>query len=261
MIEFCPLASGSKGNALYLGTKKTKLLIYAGLSVKELASRLSEIGVALNDIEAVLITHEHADHIRGLAMLCKKYRIPVLANRETAKAVVAALAFVPQCKIFVTGDLFTWSDVQIRSFPIQHDAIEPVAFTFEVDQMKIGICADLGFVTTLVRNHLMQCDCLYIEANHQTSMVHACSRPLIYKQRVLSRQGHLSNTEAAELISHVHHERLQHVYLAHLSSECNVPEVALHTVQEALYLQRKKVSLSVAWQDRISHFISLGENR
>ncbi|MBM3198802.1 MAG: MBL fold metallo-hydrolase, partial [Chlamydiae bacterium] len=253
MLGFCPLASGSRGNALYLGTEKVKVLIDAGISLKDLTARLAQIHVQIQDIGAVLITHEHIDHIRGLSALCRKWNIPVFANRETAKAIVEAITFIPKFKIFSTGEAFRYGDLKIVPFPVQHDAIEPVAFTFHVDGgAKVGVCADLGFVTTLVQHHLQHCDYLYVEANHQPSMVHACSRPLVYKQRVLSRQGHLSNEESAKLISHVHTDRLKHVYLAHLSSECNAPELALQTVKDTLEARAQKVSLSIAWQDEIS---------
>lgn len=257
MIGFCPLASGSKGNALYLGTENAKVLIDAGISLKELTKRLSQIQVGIEEIQAVLVTHEHIDHIRGITALCRKWDIPIFANRETAKAIVQACTFVPKFVLFSTGETFCFQDIRIHPFPVQHDAIEPVAFTFEVDSMgvKLGVCADLGFATTLVRHHLRDCDYLYVEANHQPSMVHACARPLSYKQRVLSRQGHLSNEESANLIAHIYSDRLKHIYLAHLSSECNTPELALETVQAVLAQKEGTTPVTVAWQDTVSQSV------
>lgn len=252
MIGFCPLASGSKGNALYLGSKNTKLLIDAGLSVKELKERLSSIQVEIEEIQGVLITHEHVDHIRGISTLCQKYGIPVFANIETAKAILSVVKYPPKFKIFSTGDPFQLSDIYIHPFSIPHDAIDPVAFTFRIDGLKIGVCADLGFASSLVVGQLRECDYLYIEANHEPSRVHACSRPMVYKQRVLSRQGHLSNEESASVVTAVHHDRLKHVYLAHLSSECNSPDLALQTVSKALARENKSVSISVAPQDTVA---------
>ncbi len=252
MLGFCPLASGSRGNAIYFGTQKAKLLIDAGISLKDLTARLAQIQVNIEDIDAVLITHEHIDHIRGLSVLCKKWDIPVFANKETAKVIASVATYLPKFKIFTTGETFFFKNVQIHPFSIQHDAIEPVAFTFKADGYKIGVCADLGFVTTLVEYQLQSCDYLYVEANHQPSMVHACSRPMIYKQRVLSRLGHLSNEESAALISKVYNPKLKHVYLGHLSSECNAPELALQVVRETLTRENKFVSLTVSPQNTIS---------
>jgi phosphoribosyl 1,2-cyclic phosphodiesterase len=252
MNGFCPLASGSKGNSMYLGTKDTKVLIDAGISVKQLAARLQEIQVDIEDIDAVLVTHEHTDHVKGLSALCSKYGIPVFANSETAKAILPYCTQVPKFKIFSTGETFEFGDIEIHPFSIQHDAMDPVAFTFQIGPLKVGLCTDLGFASTLVVHQLQDCDYLCIEANHQPSMVHASSRPMVYKQRVLSRQGHLSNEASAELISSVFHEKLKHVYLAHLSSECNAPDLALKIVEETLNKNQQRTSLSIAYQEQIS---------
>lgn len=249
MKGFCPLASGSKGNSIYLGTDKTKILIDAGLSVKALTARLEAIEVDISEIDAVLITHEHGDHIKGLSALCSKFGIPVFANKETAQALLPYCREVPKFKIFSTGESFQFGDIEINPFSIQHDAMDPVAFTFRFDGIKVGLCADLGFASSLVLSQLQLCDYLYIEANHQPSMVHSSLRPMVYKQRVLSRQGHLSNEESAYVISSVHHSNLKHVYLAHLSSECNTPELALKIVGDALERAGKSVPISVASQE------------
>lgn len=252
MKGFCPLASGSKGNAIYLGTGETKILIDAGISLKALRTRLEEIKVDPSDIDAVLVTHEHSDHIKGLSALCGKYDIPVFANSETAKAIVSSFAQIPRFKIFSTGETFEFGDIEIHPFSIQHDAIDPVAFTFKIGSLKVGLCTDLGFASSLVLHQLKDCDYLCLEANHQPSMVHACSRPFVYKQRVLSRQGHLSNEASAEVISAVFHDQLKHVYLAHLSSECNSPDLALKIVEETLGQRGQKTQISIAYQDQIS---------
>ncbi len=250
MFGFCPLASGSKGNCIYFGTENTKILIDAGISAKVIKERLAEINVDLAAIDAILITHEHTDHIRGLQMLGLKMGIPVFANSETAKGIYASLNEVPKFKIFSTGETFEFGDLEIHPFSIQHDTLDPVAFTIKTGGIKVGFCTDLGFATTLVKNQLQDCDYLYIEANHQPSMVHASARPMVYKQRVLSRQGHLSNEDCADLIAHVMHPKLKHVHLAHLSSECNCPELALQIVQNKL--QAAGVKVSIAYQEKLS---------
>lgn len=255
MKGFCPLASGSKGNCIYLGTEQTKVLIDAGLSARAIKSKLEEINVDLSDIDAILITHEHTDHIQGLKTLAVKMGIPVIANHETAKGIVETLHDCPKFKIFSTGETFEFGDLEIHPFSIQHDTMDPVAFTIRVNGLKLGFCTDLGFVTSLVQNQLQACDYLYVEANHQPSMVHASPRPMVYKQRVLSRSGHLSNEACGQLLSHVYHSKLKHVHLAHLSSECNSPEVALGVIRNILNEKGIQLDMCVAPQECISKAI------
>lgn len=255
MKGFCPLASGSKGNSIYLGTKQTKILIDAGISGKATIARLSEINVDIADIDAILITHDHGDHIQGLRVLACKLGIPVFANHETAKGIVEAFHDCPKFKIFSTGETFEFGDLEIHPFSVQHDTVDPVAFTIRVDDLKLGFCTDLGFVTSLVQNHLKECDYLYVEANHQPSMVHSSARPMVYKQRVLSRSGHLSNEACGNLLSQVHHSKLKHAHLAHLSTECNTPETALQVIHEILEKNGVSLDLCVASQDKISKAI------
>jgi phosphoribosyl 1,2-cyclic phosphodiesterase len=255
MVRFCPLSSGSKGNSIFFQTQKTKILIDAGLSAKQLILRLQQINVDISEIDAILISHEHIDHIQSLKVLSLKYGIPVFANTETAKGIISALNGVPNFKIFTTGERFTFKDLSILPFSINHDTLDPVAFTIENEGVKFGVCTDLGFVTSLVRTKLEKCDYLYLEANHKPSLVLASSRPDIYKQRVLSRNGHLSNEACGELLTQIAHENLKHVHLAHLSSECNTPEIALVTVKEALARCGMQLKLSVAYQESVSEEI------
>lgn len=252
MFGFCPLASGSKGNCLYVGSQSTRVLIDAGISASLIYERLAEIGVDPKTIQAILVTHEHSDHIKGLAVLASQLKIPVLANAETAKGICAALGERPKFKIFTTGESFQFGDLHVHPFSIPHDTLDPVGFTFQIGSLKLGICADIGHITSLVRKHLENCDYLYIEANHQPSMVHASARPQYLKQRILGKQGHLSNEDCATLLTQIHHPGLKHVHLAHLSGECNAEEVVLKIVGEALSSKNQLVDLSIAYQDRIS---------
>ena len=252
MFRFCPLASGSKGNALYLRHHETQILVDAGISFKALASKLGEIDVDIGEIEAILVTHEHGDHVRGIEKVARTLDIPVFANSETAKAIIKEVRERPRFKIFSTGEPFEYGGIEIHPFSIQHDTLDPVAFTFQMEGIKLGVCADLGFATTLVKARLLNCTYLYIEANHEPSMVHACSRPALYKQRVLGRQGHLSNSACAELVQSIDHEGLKHIYLAHLSEECNHPDLAIKRVKEQV---TREISLSIAHQHRVSDLI------
>ncbi len=252
MRGICPLSSGSGGNMIYVGSEKTKLLFDVGLSFKKINEKLAEIDLTIDDIDAIVISHEHSDHIKGIEQIAKHTTIPILCNGDTAKAICEVIDTRPNFQIFSTGESFTFQDITINPFSIQHDTLDPVAFTLEFDSLKVGICTDLGFASNLVAHHLQNCDYLYIEANHEEAMVLAWARPLIYKKRVLGRQGHLSNKACAELIEKVHHNNLKHIYLAHLSSECNDPDVALKTVSDHMKSCDIETPLSIAFQETIS---------
>lgn len=252
MFGFCPLASGSKGNAIFVGTATTRILIDAGLNYTTLQKRLNEIQIPIDSIQAVLVTHEHTDHIQGVPLLWERLQIPVFANAGTAKGMCSVLQMRPRFKIFTTGETFLFQDLEIHPFSIPHDTLDPVGFWIRTSGKKIGFCADLGHTTSLIVEKLAGCDYLYLEANHEPSMVHASHRPMVYKERVLGRQGHLSNQDCASLLLSLYHAGLKHVHLAHLSSECNHEEVALKTVREALKGRGWDLDLSIAYQDRVS---------
>lgn len=245
---FCPLASGSKGNAVLLHTPSATILFDAGLSAKTLREKLLPFNLGIESIDAIVLSHEHQDHIAGLKTLGLRYHIPIIANYATAEAAVEYIGECPKFSIFTTGEPFEFRGIEFRPFSVQHDGADPAAFTVQVGATKIGLCTDIGFVTSSVRHELSGCHILYIEANHQVAMVHASSRPDIYKRRVLSRTGHLSNEEAALLLGEIAHGGIKQVYLAHLSSECNAPDVAIHTVQSWLDRHQLSLPLSVAPQ-------------
>jgi phosphoribosyl 1,2-cyclic phosphodiesterase len=252
---YYPLASGSQGNCAVYVSDEAIFLIDAGISCRATERHLADLNLSLKDIKAILITHEHGDHIKGLKTLYKKCPAPILANSGTARGIVAAFGETPRFKIFSTGESFRFLDVDVHPFSVQHDTMDPVGFTLQSPYGKLGWCTDLGFVTTLVRTRLQNCDYLFVEANHDVARVHACPRPQSYKQRVLGRTGHLSNAACADLIEAVYHEGLQHVTLAHLSSECNSPQTALETVQTRLAKKQIAVPLQIAYQDRRSEAV------
>lgn len=252
MRGFCSLASGSKGNSIYIGTPETKLLIDAGISIQTLQKRLGEINVALTEIDAILISHEHIDHIRSIGALSTKHNIPLFTNSETAKAIMNLFPGPFTFKIFSTEEYFYFRDLKIFPFSIQHDAIDPVAFVIHVDSIKIGICTDLGFATSLTKKYLENCNYLLLEANHEIDLVHASSRSDIYKRRVLSRMGHLSNDDCGKLLNSLFHEDLRHVILAHLSTECNRYDLALDKIRVHCNEMLSLDAVSVAYQDQIS---------
>lgn len=259
MKVFCPLASGSKGNCIYVASEHTKLLIDAGISFKQIKDRLEKINVDINEIDAVIISHEHSDHIRGLDVLCAKLNIPILANADTAREIFPQLKSKPSFKLFSSGETFTFGDITIHPFSIQHDTVDPVAFTLSSDNKKIGICTDLGFASSLIAYQLKDCHLLYLESNHDPELVHASSRPPVYKQRVLSRQGHLSNQECAKLLKDLLHDQLEHVFLAHLSTDCNDPKLALDTVYSMINGTSHTPNVMIAEQDIPSKVITFKE--
>lgn len=249
---FCPLASGSKGNCLYLETKESKILIDAGLSCKQMILRLQRIHRSLEEIDAIIITHEHMDHILGVKRVCTKYSIPLFTNSETAKGIYANFQIPFKFKIFTTGETFHYRDLEVFPFPVQHDTLDPVALRIRTEGKSLGICTDAGMVTTQMIESLKECDYLYVEANHQPSMVHACARPAVYKRRVLGRQGHLSNEDCLKLLKAIAHPKLKYIYLAHLSQECNHPDLAMKMIKDGL----GQIPISIAYQEKISEKIT-----
>ena len=187
MCGYCPLASGSSGNAIFFRSKKTSLLIDAGLGYRELVKRLATINKKIDQIDAILITHEHKDHIHGLKTIIPKKNIFIFSNLETAKAIYNHHKEMFSFKIFTTDEPFVFQDLIIKPFSISHDAIEPVGFTLFFDNKKLGFCSDAGFVTSLMRKNLENCNFLYLEANHEENMVLSSKRPKTLKQRILGR--------------------------------------------------------------------------
>ncbi len=258
-ITFCPLASGSKGNSVFIETPETSILFDVGLSMKSIQERLAAIGRDIQSIDAIIISHEHHDHICGLKAITTKYNIPVIANFDTAEAIVEAMGgdWCPKFHIFTTGEPFEWKDVEITPFSVQHDGVDPVAFSLTTHGKKISLCTDLGFATTSVKHHLKNSNILYVEANHKPEMVHASSRPESYKKRVLGRTGHLSNEDCARVIADTAHDLLESVYLAHLSSECNSEYVAKETVTSFLNSHAIALPIEIAYQETHSKVTTL----
>lgn len=234
-MRLCILGSSSRGNSIYIASQRTSLLIDAGLSAKQIKLRLERIGVDFADIDAICISHEHSDHIRGLRVLMKKARAGLYANAGTANAVGRMDGHDGlRWNIFSTGSSFTIGDLDITPFALSHDAYEPCGYTVESGGEKIGVATDLGMMTTLARARLRGCRALVLEANHDEQMLAASRRPWSLKQRILGRQGHLSNRAAAEAIVECADESLKRVYLAHLSQECNRMVLAKQIIGDAL---------------------------
>jgi len=234
-VRLTILGSGSEGNCAYLETDETRLLIDAGFSLRQLRKRLAGIGRAPENLTGVLVTHEHADHVQGVAALSEKLRIPVYCNRATKDALEYQLHTRLECRLFATGASFEVGDVTVETFTIPHDAQDPVGFLLRTLSGNIGFLTDLGHATRLALDRVRAANVLLLETNHDVKMLQDCPRrPWSLKQRSLSRHGHLSNDAAAEAAEQIVSAELRHLYLGHLSRECNRPELAYSVMQGRL---------------------------
>jgi phosphoribosyl 1,2-cyclic phosphodiesterase len=268
-VKFTILGSGSSGNCAYVDTENCRILVDAGFSPRQIRTRLASIGRTPENLTAILITHEHSDHIAGLLGLADKFGIPVFCNRDTQDATIwtfknkwskktnLALENTDTFKskinwqLFTTGASFEIGDVCVETFSIPHDAQDPVGFLLRTARGNIGFATDLGHTTRLVLDRIRAANVLVLESNHDVKMLQDCPRrswPL--KQRILGRHGHLSNVAAAEAAAQIMSAELKHLYLAHLSRECNKPELAQHVMAEQLHhIGATHVRLQLAAQD------------
>jgi phosphoribosyl 1,2-cyclic phosphodiesterase len=255
-VQFTILGSGSSGNCAYVETDGSRVLIDAGFSPRQIRQRLAGIGRTPENLSAILITHEHSDHISGLFGLAERLRIPIYCNRDTQEAIAWAFKerwngkrdplfdgmektsadFLEKLewRLFQTGDRFELNDLLVETFPIPHDAQDPVGFLLRTNAGNLGFVTDLGHMTKLVAERIRAANVLVLESNHDVRMLQDSRRSWSLKQRILGRHGHLSNEAAAEAAAQIMSADLKHLYLAHLSRECNKPELALRVMGECL---------------------------
>jgi phosphoribosyl 1,2-cyclic phosphodiesterase len=263
------LGSGSAGNCAYVETGETRILVDAGFSPRQIRNRLATIGRTPENLSAILLTHEHSDHIAGLLGLADKFHIPVFCNRGTQDATLwtfkekwskktnLALENADTFKskidwrLFETGAELEIGDLSVSTFSIPHDAQDPVGFVVRTPAGNIGFATDLGHVTKLVLERIRSANVLVLESNHDVKMLQDCPRrSWALKQRILGRHGHISNVTAAETVAQIMSAGLRQLYLAHLSRECNTPELAQNIMAEQLHqIGAKHVALNVAAQD------------
>lgn len=232
-MRFAVLGSGSGGNATVIEAAGTRVLVDAGLSARQITVRLAQMGISPDSLDAVLLTHEHGDHIRGLRVLMKSLRAPIYANPATAHVVREGLDGA-KWKIFESGARFSVGGLEIDSFPVPHDAVDPVGFVFRDSHRGFGLLSDSGHVTRLMIDRLRGIEGLFVEANYDDALLEAdMKRPWSTKQRIASRHGHLSNAQTAALVAELHGCGLRRVVLGHLSRDCNRPDVAISAVTTA----------------------------
>lgn len=235
MMRMAVLGSGSGGNATLVRCGSTHVLVDAGLSAKQLVLRMESLGVAPEQLDGILLTHEHSDHARGVDVLLRKREIPVYANALTREALSYKMKSMVPWRVFRSGQDFELGDFRVQAFRIPHDAAEPVGFVLEGADTRLSMVSDVGHVTHLMRESLKGCDGIYVEANYDPGLLEQdTKRPWATKQRIASRHGHLSNEQTAELLSEVACEKLKVVMLSHLSSDCNCPKMATRVIGERL---------------------------
>jgi len=240
-VSVSMLASGSRGNCAIVASASTKILVDAGISCRETFKRMKTLGEDPHSLSAILITHEHSDHIYGLATLAKKLSIPVFmtgaTHQQWARAMRNEKGERPQLEKFErfeSGHRFQVGDIEVKPFTIPHDAADPVGFTFRAEGIKVGFVTDLGYVPASVRDHLRGCDVLVMESNHDLEMLRVGPYPWAVKQRVMSRVGHLSNVALADYFINDYDNSATFVVLAHLSEQNNHPELARREAEKAL---------------------------
>ncbi len=250
MVRMTVLASGSRGNTAVLSSSGTSILIDAGISCRETLRRMRGAGEDPAQLSAIVITHEHSDHVSGLGVLARKLKIPVYitghthqewqrwvrgpTTRQTALYEDDDKAHLERCEHFRAGERFTIGDIEVLPFTIPHDAADPVGFVFLTEGIKIGMATDLGYMPTSVKIHLRGCDALVLESNHDLEMLRGGPYPWSVKQRVMSRVGHLSNDSLAEFFSTDYDGGAAFLVLAHLSEANNHPELARQAAERAL---------------------------
>jgi len=255
IVRFCVLASGSAGNAAFLATSKTRILIDAGLSVKDLMRRLADIGEKLEDIDAVLVTHEHTDHVSGLARMVRwrakrKKTLPVFTSRLTSPLIDWEDIEAPPVEKFQAGSGWVIGNIVVQSFTIPHDAVDPVGFCFYAEGVKIGVATDLGYVTDSIKVHLRRVQILLMESNHDLEMLKVGPYPWSVKQRVMGRNGHLSNSHTCDYLEQDLDNGVRTLILGHLSEHNNHPEIVRLGAEQSLLRRGIQPRLVIAEQKK-----------
>jgi len=249
------LGSGSAGNCALLETPQARVLVDAGLSARQITERLASLGRAVAEIDAIVLTHEHADHAQALNVFCRRHAIPIYANRLTADEVARGLPVTYGAwRIFETGQTFEVGDLRVETFTVPHDAQDPVGFVFRCNGSSVGFLTDLGHVTRVATDRVRNVNALVVESNHDLRLLRDDPyRPWALKQRIGSRHGHLSNDAAANFVREIASENLKRICLAHLSRDCNRPELAQAAVTAALStVGTQGVTVEVAAQDKVT---------
>lgn len=236
MAKFCAMFSGSSGNCTYISSGNSSLLIDAGVSARNICTALKTIGSDIESIDAIFITHEHSDHIKGLKTLLKKYNVPVFASEGTIGGILESVDLEnDRLNIIKTGESINIADINVSSFCTSHDSRESVGYRMCMEEgVQIAVATDLGFVSDTVKDSLCKCDIVMLESNHDVGMLQNGRYPYYLKRRIMSKTGHLSNNDCACILPELCRSGTKHFVLAHLSRDNNFPELALETAKSAM---------------------------
>ena len=265
-MKLCSIASGSSGNCIYVGSDDTNILIDVGISKKRIEEGLSEIGIPCESLDAILITHEHSDHIQGLGVFSRKYKVPIYATGGTIRGIenYKNLGKMPEGLLHVikVDETFSIGNLEVHPFSISHDALEPSGFRVEQDGKTIAVATDLGIYNEYTVENLKDVNALVLEANHDIHMLEVGPYPYPLKRRVMGDQGHLSNELSGRLLCDILHDKLQCVMLGHLSKDNNYENLAYETVKLEVTLgdnpyQGEDIHIIVAKRDEVSEMITV----
>lgn len=265
-MRFASIASGSSGNCIYAGTDSTHILIDAGISARRIEKGLAEMGIKAGELDAICITHEHSDHVKGLGVLARKLEVPIYATEGTIREIrrMKYLGEYPQ-ELFQTirpDSDFQVGDVTVKPFHIDHDAADPVAYRLQAQGKSVAVATDLGHFNEYTVDHLLDLDAVLLEANHDLRMLETGPYPWHLKRRIMGDFGHLSNENAGLLINRILNDRMKYILLGHLSKENNIPELAYETVRVAVDMgdcpyHASDFSMAVAGRDEMSAIMTV----
>ncbi len=264
-MDFCPITSGSSGNCIYIGSDRHSVLIDAGISGKRIEAGLRTIDRTCRDIDAVLVTHEHSDHIKGIGILARRYGIPIYTTKGTAAALeeMTQVGKIPEglLHIIEPESPFKIGDLEIRAFSVSHDAAQPVGYRVECGEKSAAVATDMGEYTDYTVEQLQKLDVLLLESNHDLRMLQAGHYPYYLKRRIMSEKGHLSNDDAGRLLCRLLHDDIRHIYLGHLSHENNYEALAFETVSQEVTMgdcpyKAADFDISIAHRDIVSEPVS-----
>lgn len=253
-MEACALASGSKGNSIFLKSDKTSILIDAGISTKQICLRLEEIGESAENIDAIFITHEHSDHLKGVPVFTKRFKCPVFISKFINSD---SLSKVENIEYFTCGDTIRFKDLEISSFQIPHDAIDPMGFIVRNNGSAIGIATDIGKPTYLIKEKIRACSTLFLEFNHDEEMLLTGGYPWHLKQRIRSNQGHLSNKDAIDLLKEINSDYLKNIFISHISEQNNSYEKIKNEIVKHLSNDFKEKNFYFTFQEKVSRVVNV----
>lgn len=264
MLEICSIASGSSGNCICVGSDNTHVLIDAGISGKRIESGLNEFDLKASEIQGLLITHEHIDHIAGLGVLARRYGIPMYTTEGTKDAILHTKSVgkidASLFHVVTPGEVFRIGDLSLKPIHISHDAADPVAYRIINGDKSVAVITDLGTYDQSIIDELQQLDALLLEANHDVKMLQMGSYPYYLKQRILGNRGHLSNESSGQLLCQILHDNFKGVMLGHLSKENNYEKLAYEAVRLEVTMgdnpyKAEDFSMYIAKRDTVSPII------